>query len=143
MFCVHGVAASVTLVGTGRVPMHRAGAADVAFTPEVRGRHRSRLRIAAYLLIVGWVALLLLGVAYGAMVQMLGSAYCEPVPGSSTYGELNWSIAPPGPTCTFTADIHGFDAVRGPYPVMSVWLAVLVISGVLCVALLRSHTRSG
>jgi hypothetical protein len=124
--------------------MHRAGAADVAFTAEVRGRHWSRLRIAAYLLSIGWLAVLLLGVAYGAMVQMLGSAYCEPVPGSSTYGELDWSIAPPGPTCTFTADIHGFDAVRGPYPVMSVWLAVLAIGGVLCVALLRrAHTRSG
>jgi hypothetical protein len=124
--------------------MHRTGEADVASTAEVRGRHRNRLRIAAYLLSVGWVALLLLGVAYGAMVQMLGSAYCEPVPGSSTYGELNWSMAPPGPTCTFTADIHGFDAVRGPYPVMSVWLAVLAVGGVLCVTLLRrSHSRAG
>ncbi len=124
--------------------MHRTGEADVAAAAGIRGRQRNRLRIAAYLLSVGWVALLLLGVAYGVMVQMLGSAYCEPVSGSSTYGELNWSIVPPGPTCTFTAAIHGFDAVRGPYPVMSVWLAVLAVGGVLCVALLRRiQTRSG
>jgi hypothetical protein len=85
-----------------------------------------------------WLLILLVGVAYAALVVLaFGDAYCEPFPGGSDYGELRWSVWPPGPTCTFTAEVHGFDEVRGPYPVMSIWLAVLAVGGVLWVKLLR------
>jgi hypothetical protein len=100
-------------------------------------RNRRPMRLLAYLAVALWFLVLFVGVAYGASIVALGNGYCEPFEGGSTYGELRWSVWPPGPTCTFTAEVHGFDEVRGPYPVMSIWLAALVAGGVLCVSLLR------
>lgn len=82
---------------------------------------------------LGWLAVAGIGVAYAVMLQLLGDAGCEPTPGSSTYGTFEWSILPPGPTCTFTMVPHGFDAVRGPTPVMSIWLLVLAVWAVAIV----------
>ena len=84
-----------------------------------------------------WVAVLVVGVAYGVLVNDMDELYCEPTPGSSDYGDFAWSVLPPGPTCTFTGALHGFDGVRGPTPVMSVWMANLAIGGMLSVAMLR------
>ncbi|MFZ4433294.1 MAG: hypothetical protein ACOYOQ_08890 [Microthrixaceae bacterium] len=106
-----------------------------------RGSARDRrgvVRLLAVVAVVGWLGILAVGVAYGALVEDLGDAYCEPFEGSSQYGELRWSVLPPGPTCTFTVAEHGFDEVRGPWPVMSVWIAVLVVGGLVCVALVRA-----
>lgn len=83
------------------------------------------------LLVTGWVLVLLAGVAYGALVELSGDSYCPIEPNSSTYGTQGWSVVPPGPTCTFTAEQRGVDdvistdEVRGPTPVMSIWLGVL------------------
>lgn len=104
---------------------------------------RRRARSLASWAVAGWWLVLLTGIGHGAMVLLIGDAYCEPFEGSSTYGTLRWSALPPGPTCTFVAEFHGFDAVRGPYPVMSIWLAVLAIGGALCVALLRASRTDG
>jgi len=100
-------------------------------------------RMLAYIATAAWTVVLLAGLGYGALVQHLGDAYCEPFEGSSQYGELRWSAFPPGPTCTFTADVHGFDAVRGPYPVMSTWLLVLAVGGAVCIVLVRRSRASG
>lgn len=77
-----------------------------------------------------WFGTLALGLAYAAYLVLMGDAVCEPFPGGSTYGTLGWSVLPPGPTCTFTEQLHGFDEVRGPTPVMSIWLLVLLVAGV-------------
>ena len=83
-----------------------------------------------------WLAVLVVGVAYGVLVNDMGELYCEPVEGSSDYGDFAWSVLPPGPTCTFNASVHGFDGVRGPTPVMSVWLATLAVGALVSVAAL-------
>ncbi|MGB6059327.1 MAG: hypothetical protein WBF71_13805 [Microthrixaceae bacterium] len=88
--------------------------------------------------ILAWSGTLLVGLAFAWLLDNLGDSNCEPTPGSSTYGKFGWSLIPPGPTCTFTAEVHGFDQVRGPSPVMTIWLAVLVIGAGVGVHLLRS-----
>lgn len=133
-----------TLVCMGSVDVHGECADGVASLSGGQGRRRTRLRFLAFLASVVWVGILLVGVAYGVLVEALGPTYCELTPGSSAYGELGWSVLPPGPTCTFTEAVHGIDAVRGPYPVMSIWLAFLAIGGMLCIALFRrsrTHLR--
>ena len=114
-----------------------------SFMPTSVTSGRLRRRLFAYIATAAWVVVLLAGLGYGALVQLHGAAYCEPFEGSSQYGELRWSVFPPGPTCTFTANVNGFDEVRGPYPVMSAWLLVLAVGGVACVALLRRSRESG
>lgn len=93
-------------------------------------------------MVVSWMVVLVAGVAYGLMINDMGELACEPTPGSSDYGEFAWSLNPPGPTCTFTEALHGFDEVRGPTPVMSVWILVVVVGGVVCFELLRRSRRS-
>ncbi len=95
------------------------------------------------LLISVWVLFLVIGVGYAAMVILLGSAYCEPFEGSSQYGELRWSLWPPGPTCSFTKSVHGFSETRGPTPVMTMWLVGLAVGLCLVIVLIawRHRTR--
>ncbi|CAN5624775.1 hypothetical protein BH10ACT3_BH10ACT3_03200 [soil metagenome] len=78
-----------------------------------------------------------MGLAYAALLQLLGESGCEPTEGSSQYGRFAWSAWPPGPTCTFPKNVHGFDEVRGPKPVMSVWFAARGLGGVVCLERLR------
>jgi len=80
-----------------------------------------------------WFAVLLMGLGYAVLLQLLGDAACSLDPSGSNYGELGWSVVPPGPTCTFTHELHGIDEVRGPTPVMSVWILVLVAGAVALV----------
>jgi len=133
------------------LPMDLVGAAEAAApaeAPRSAPRQRQAVRVVAFAAMAAWLLILFVGVAWAALVIFAyGDAYCEPFPGGSDYGELRWSVWPPGPTCTFTAEVHGFDEVRGPYPVMSIWLAVLAVGGVLWVKLLRvsrpPQSRSG
>lgn len=92
-------------------------------------------RVAAAVLAVGWAGVLLLGLAWGSFVVLADDLYCERTPGSSDYGDLSWSIVPPGPQCSWP----GAD-VRGPTPVMSAWLLFLLALGGLAVWLAR-HGR--
>jgi hypothetical protein len=86
-------------------------------------------RAALVLISVGWAGVLSLGLAWGSFVVVADDLYCERTPGSSDYGDLGWSIVPPGPQCSWP----GVDEVRGPTPVMSVWLGLLLVLGGLMV----------
>lgn len=90
---------------------------------------------------LAWFIIAAIGTAYGLLVWDMGELYCPVEQGASTWGELSWSILPPGPVCTFTADVHGFDEVRGPYPVMSIWLLVLVV-GAIAFVVARRRARA-
>jgi hypothetical protein len=69
----------------------------------------------------------------------------ETADGEYNYGEFGWLTVPPGPTCTFTQEEHGFDQVRGPNLGMSIWLALVgagtATAGVI--AIRDTRTRSG
>lgn len=105
--------------------------------PDIGGPARVRWSTSVILIGLVWFIVAAIGTAYGLLVWDMDSMYCPVEQGVSTYGELSWSILPPGPVCTFTADVHGFDEVRGPYPVMSIWLLVLVIGAVAFVVARR------
>ena len=83
------------------------------------------------------------GLPYGARLEQVGDINCQAADGDYVYGEFGWSTNPPGPTCTFTAADHGFDEVRGPSPVMSVWLALLAAGAVTSVAVVLRTPLSG
>ncbi len=127
------------LLLTGVVGLLLALAVSGAYT----GQRRSTSHLGIRLLIATLVVLLV-GCAYGARVEQMGDIYCQAAEGDYTYGELGWSTVPPGPTCTFTEAEHGFDEVRGPSPVMSVWLAVVATgAATTAVVALRERTTSG
>lgn len=84
---------------------------------------------------MGWFFVLLIGVGWAMLILVLDWGYCER--GDSVYGQLRWSLLPPGPTCTWTVEADGFDAHQGPTAVMSIWLATLVAGGVLAWPLVR------
>ena len=93
------------------------------------------LRIFAGLAVLGWVSLLLIGLAWLMLILGLDWGYCDR--GNSAYGELRWSILPPGPTCTWTTEADGVDAHQGPTAVMSIWLVTLLVGGLVTWLLLR------
>lgn len=99
---------------------------------------RALARIAAVI----WAIALVVGLGYAILINDMAELYCEPIAGSSDYGAFASSIIPPGPTCTFTEAVHGFDAVRGPSPVMSVWLVSLALGAMWILLLLRRPRRS-
>ena len=106
--------------------------------------HTARIRSRPHLanrLIIGTLAVLLAGCAYGARAEQVGDINCKAADGEYTYGSFGWSTVPPGPTCTFTRAAHGFDEVRGPSPVMSVWLT-LVAAGAAGSAVLVLRERN-
>lgn len=92
-------------------------------------------RVLAGLAVVGWFCVLLIGLAGAMLILVLDWGYCER--GDSVYGELRWSLLPPGPTCTWTLEADGFDARQGPTAVMSIWLATLVAGGLIAWLLVR------
>lgn len=103
-------------------------------TEHAARRHSSLWRTLLRVLLAGiWVFVLLVGVLYATEVADSDSN-CPVSPEVSTYGTAGWSVLPPGPTCTFTAEAHGIDEVRGPTPVMSVWLGLLGLGAVVFVA---------
>ena len=107
------------------------------------GRIRSSSRL-GHRLIIATLAVLFVGCAYGARLEQVGDINCQAADGDYIYGEFGWSTIPPGPTCTFTRAKHAFDEVRGPSPVMSIWLA-LVAAGAATTAsvVLRTPGSSG
>lgn len=85
------------------------------------------------------VSLALIGVAYGLFVEYADGLTC-PTPGAdSNWGELSWSVLPPGPRCTWSEELNGIDRVEGPGPVMSSW--IVAVAG-LSVGLMRAHRRT-
>ena len=118
----------------------RSAAAPSRRTPDSKA---ARVSTAVLLIAIGlWSLTLLVGLGYAVLVNSLGSMYCEPFEGSSQYGELRWSVWPPGPTCSFTQSVHGFSETRGPTPVMTIWIAAIGIGLCLIVALIvRRQSR--
>lgn len=97
-------------------------------------RSRRRRQVRWTLLFLFAIALAGIGIAYALL---LNDVLACPTPGrDSTYGDLSWSVLPPGPRCTWTAAEHGLDRVDGPSPVMSLWL--LTLAG-LAVRLVRTY----
>lgn len=126
---------------------HVAGTQSRAFGPSARGgqsipvQHPRLWRVSAVLLVLGWTGLLLLGLGWRAFVAA-DDLYCEHSTGDSNFGELSWSIVPPGPVCTWTTERNGFDERYGPTPVMSIWLlALLVIGGLVVWVTRRAWSR--
>lgn len=89
-----------------------------------------------------WVALLCFGLAWAGIIELQDDLGCEHAAGESNYGEQSWSVLPPGPVCSWTAEVNGVDDVRGPTPVMSAWLPTLFMLGTLVVWRARQD-RSG
>ena len=120
------------------IPGNLLGVADAA-------RHESEttstvdhlvpLRIFAGLALLGWVFVLLIGLAWLMLILGLDWGYCDR--GDSVYGELRWSLVPPGPTCTWTIKADGVDAHQGPTAVMSIWLVTLLVGGLVAWLLVR------
>ncbi len=79
------------------------------------------------MLAVGWAGLLSIGLAWASYVIVTGPLYCEHPTESSKYGDLSWSILPPGPQCSWASG-HGTE-VQEPTPVMSIWLVLLLVLG--------------
>ncbi|MGB3409990.1 MAG: hypothetical protein WBA45_02235 [Microthrixaceae bacterium] len=78
--------------------------------------------------ILGFGGFLVAGLVVWTPIEGMGDSFCESAADSSNYGEMSWSLAPPGPQCTFTVESNGFDEVRRPSPLMSLWLTALVLA---------------
>jgi hypothetical protein len=72
-------------------------------------------------LLLTWLAVTLLGVTAIWARAWVGDLGCEANQGDSNYGELQWSMLPPGPKCVFTEEANGYAATEGPSPAWSVW----------------------
>lgn len=91
------------------------------------------------MLAVGWAGLLLIGLARASYLVATDPLYCEHPTESSRYGDLSWSIVPPGPQCSWGS---GHDTeVQEPTPIMSIWLVLLLVLGGLTLWAAR-HGRS-
>ena len=110
--------------------------------PAVRTKATRRRRWVAIAAVAGWTAVLGLGLLHAAGVEWMGDLGCEANVGDSNYGAHGWSTLPPGPTCTYTQRMNGFDRVDGPTPVMSIWLLGLALGAIVCLALVRRARRA-
>jgi hypothetical protein len=95
------------------------------------------------LAVLAWIGIAGVGLAWMAVVDFEGDLYCQQPGSDSNYGKLSWSAVPPGPVCTYTAQMNGVDRVDGPTPVTSVWLLTLVGLGSASVWAVRLAVRDG
>lgn len=110
----------MTVVGAGLLILLAAGAVPVWVSPK-------RWRLLSWAAALSWLGLLLIGLAWGALILFLGDMYCDR--GRSNYGDLSWSWLPPGPVCTWTEQSDGVAGRAGPTWVMTTWLVVLLVWG--------------
>ncbi len=110
----------MTVVGAAFVFLVLAAAVPVWASPK-------RWRLLSWAAALSWLGLLLIGLAWAALILLLGDMYCDR--GRSNYGELSWSWLPPGPVCTWTEKSDGYAGSAGPTWVMSTWLVVLAVWG--------------
>jgi hypothetical protein len=89
-------------------------------------------------LAVLWLLGAVAGIGWVGLVSFFGDAWCER--GDSNYGQLSWSVLPPGHTCTWTAQDNGFDATEGPGWQGSAYIIVMAVGGVTILALQRRGT---
>jgi len=97
----------------------------------VRGERPIPDPLAAIALSITWVMIALAGWGFALFIQFFGDSFCER--GDSNYGDMRWSLLPPGPVCKWTEQRNGFAASDGPGPLTSVWLVVLLVLGFLAV----------
>lgn len=109
--------------------------------PRARMRLTGRRRGLAIVAVAGWAAVLLFGLLYAGLIQLVGDAGCEAGVGDSNYGTRGWSVVPPGPTCEYTQEMNGFARVDGPTPIMSLWLGGLVLGVFGYLVLVRRARR--
>lgn len=103
-------------------------------------RHGLAVAVGAVAASIGFVTFLV-GALWMAFIGVSASTYCER--GDSNYGALTWSKLPPGPVCTWSDQTHGGASTTGPTPVMSVWIIVMILLGVVAVIGFRSASAHG
>ncbi len=95
-------------------------------------------------MVVLWVCGLLLAVGWWALSATRGTTSCELGQGTSVYGQPGWSWAPPGPTCTWTADQTGVvEITAGPGVAPALATVVLLGWPLLVAAGYRAGRRQG
>ena len=107
--------------------MEPGAAAPTRDAPRAMSRNANSSVVSAVVAVTLWIVLAVVGAIGIAAVDVLGDAGCEK--SESNYGKLSWSTIPPGPVCTWTTEVNGFDEVDGPSPVMSIWLVALTVLG--------------
>jgi hypothetical protein len=91
-------------------------------------RHRrSRLVVAI------WCFALSMPVFWVAHNELMGVTACEHPDFDSNYGDLSWSLFPPGRVCRFDAmPEYGRPAETfGPHIYLSLYLAIVAVAGVI------------
>ncbi len=112
--------------------------------PQTRERSQPKRKaprnVGFRLLVAGWCLLLSLPVLWVAYNEFMGVTACEHPRFDSNYGELSWSVLPPGRVCRFANLPDGRPVeTSGPHLYMSLYLLVTLLAGV---ALLRRRPRT-
>lgn len=104
-----------------------------------RAFYRRMTVIAAALWVLGAVV----GLGWIWLVSSLGDAGCEHRDGDSNYGELTWSLFPPGSKCTWTVSQNGVDEVEGPSWHGTAYLVSMVIGAGATALIFRASRETG
>jgi hypothetical protein len=103
-----------------------------------RGRRHLRIAI-AFVAALAWLGLLAIGVLVMVAIEVAPELWCDHPLHDSDYGEMSWSILPPGPMCTWSVENGNLvNDTRGPGPAFSLWLLSLVGSGAFTVWAIRN-----
>ena len=105
-----------------------------------RVTQRGRIVVAVAAVLV-WFGALTLGLGAIAVLELDAGLLCERAGSDANYGQVEWSLLPPGPRCRWTEEINGVDAVEEPGPLTSIWLAALVGLGLPVVWAIRRVAR--
>jgi len=92
-----------------------------------------------------WCLIAAPGIVGGLLISSFDTTYCAAPTGTkgSSYdiGELDWSLVPAGPRCTWADEQDGSDRTRGPSPIWTMWLLTLLILGWLIMRAARGAMR--
>src|SRR5262245_49890626 len=105
--------------------MHAEHSVDALVVDEGLERWRDRLRIAiAVAAILGWLGLFLVGMVTVVALNTFGDVVaCDHPTNDSDYGEVHWSIFPPGPYCVWSRERGNVvDDTSEPGLAFSLWL---------------------
>ena len=72
-----------------------------------------------------WIAILFAGMLRLMLMDVGGGTCTADTPSGEQYGEVEWSLVPLGPVCTWSTP-DGSSGSSGPGPAMTVWLVALV-----------------
>jgi hypothetical protein len=89
-----------------------------------------------------WSVAASLFLVWVVLIQVSGNiVWCEASSGDSNYGELRWSLLPPGHFCSWTTESNGFTATTRPNVLYTVVAVALLVGGVVILAALISNRR--